>query len=108
MTTGQLPAATPAAPDDVDPLSEVDRAFLAIAVELIAEGPPGSEPRARADTARTPPRRPCAVGCTAGPHPDPGRREAGPAPRVRRTRGVRLPMPRERSPPVRHRSHPTP
>jgi len=108
MTTAHPPAANPAAPDDVDPATEVDRAFLAIAVELIAEGWPDREPRARADTARTPPRRPCAVGCTAGPRPGPGRREAGPAPRARRARGARRPMPRERSPPTRRPPHPTP
>lgn len=107
MTTGQLSAATPAAPDEVDP-DEVGRAFLAIAVELIAEGWPDREPRGRPDTARTPPHRRCAVGCTAGARPGPGRRRAEPAPRARRARGPRRPTPRERSPPVRMRPGPTP
>jgi len=108
MTTGHLPAATPAAPDDVDPATAVDRAFLAIAVELIAEGWPDREPRDRPEPARTPPRTRCAVGCAPGARPGPGRRTAGRVPRVRRARGARRCTPRERSPPGRHRTVPTP
>jgi hypothetical protein len=100
MTTGQIPAATPAAPDDLDPALEVERAFLAIAVELIAEGWPGSEPRARPDMRRTPPRPHRAVGFLGAARPGPGRRKAGPGGRVGRVRGARPPLPRERSPPV--------
>jgi hypothetical protein len=108
MSTGQFPATTPATPDVVDRSDPVDRAFLAIAVELIAEGWPDSEPEARPEPRRTPPRPRCAVGHPEGARPGPDRRGTGPGARGRRARGARRPLPRERSPPGPSRPDPPP